>query len=125
MVTVSQVTNASNIELICLTYEIFLERVQNAIDNKENFKYHTEQARKALYVLVNGLNLQDTVAGDIFQILVYVQQCLLKYDTLQDAYTLGSELKAIFDELASREPVKQVAMKNTSMWDDRNIKHRR
>ncbi|ONI47417.1 hypothetical protein AN644_00480 [Candidatus Epulonipiscium fishelsonii] len=113
MVTVAQVTQASDAEMICLTYELFLERVQDAINNKDEFKQHTQRAREVLKVLVNNLDFDVPISSNVFQIYVYVQKMLLKYDTLPDAYKLIRHLQETFEMVNKQQPYRQQVMQNT------------
>ncbi|ONI39105.1 hypothetical protein AN640_02045 [Candidatus Epulonipiscium fishelsonii] len=113
MVTVAQVTQASDAEMLCLTYELFLERVQEAMDNKDEFKRHTKRAREVIKVLVNNLDFDIPISNNVFQIYVYVQRLLLRYETLPEAYQLIRHLQETFEMVSKQQPQRQQVMKNT------------
>lgn len=113
MVTVAQITQASDVEMICLTYQLFLDRVQDAIDNQDDFKEHVNRAKDVLKVLVNNLDFDVPISSNIFQIYIYVQKMLLKYETLPDAHKLIRHLQETFEMVNTQQPNRQQVMQNT------------
>ncbi|OON98129.1 MAG: hypothetical protein ATN35_05815 [Epulopiscium sp. Nele67-Bin004] len=116
MITVAQVTQASEIELLCITYELFLESVQDAIDEPDQklSKNHRARAKKILRILFSNLNLEDKLAHDLFDIYIYVQKCLNEKDGLAEAHKLISNIKRGYDEVRNTQPIKKsAAMENT------------
>ncbi len=114
MITVAQVTQASDIELLCITYELFLEQIQLAIDNLEHSKMHIQKARDILKILVANLDLTIPVAQDIYDIYIYVQKLLVNNEDLEAVYRIITNLKSGYEDLKKSELVNShKVMENT------------
>ncbi len=112
MVTVAQVSQASDIRLMYLAHEIFLDNVQLAINNKVEMNKYTQKAKEVIHILVGNLNFDEPICGTIFQIYVYVQKMLIKYEDLEIAYDQMKKLQDVFAELEERRPNQQAVMQN-------------
>lgn len=97
MKTVAQVAQAFEIELLCMTYEIFLENLQHAIDTKQS-KYF-KKSREALIVLINNLNMSEPLAHELFDLYIYVQKLLLTKKDLDVAFNMMSSIKDAYQTL--------------------------
>lgn len=122
MITVSNVVNASQEELLCITYELLLEQIDLAqkCEEIEERKLHTEKAIHILQMLAGDLNFEYDIAKELFRIYVYVQGLLIngKYtEKLEEAYRLIHKIylgyKQITEEMlaSGRESVMQNAEK--------------
>ena len=93
MITTSRIVNASEIELVCITYEMFFEAIEKAIEAPvEARQEEIGRARAVLMVLTENLNFEAGIASDLFKLYVYVQNLLIndyqKDSKLREAYEL-------------------------------------
>ncbi len=111
MITVAQVTQASELELVRMTYQLFLETVQDAMDEEDTIirKKLVQRARDILKILVNNLDFEVPMAGDLFDLYVYVQKLLVSRDGLPEAFNLISIIKDGYDSLPDDERPRAVA----------------
>ena len=75
MITVSNVVNASKGELLCITYELFLEQIELAKKSEEpaGRKQAIQKAIKIIQMLVKDLNFEYELSKELFSLYVYVQ----------------------------------------------------
>ncbi len=101
MITVAQVTQASDVELLCITFDLFLESVQEAIDEDdiEIKKKHINHCREVLKVLVNNLDMAVPLAQDLFDLYVYVQKLLVSKEGLVEAHRIMARIKDGFEHI--------------------------
>ena len=107
MITVSNVVNAPKGQLLCITYELFLEKVQQAIEAKgEERNLIAKKAINIIQMLAGDLDFNYEISRDLFRIYVYVQGLLIqnKYtEKLEEAYRLMEKLYIGFKEAAKQE----------------------
>lgn len=108
MITVSTIANASEIQLLCLTYELFLADVKEAITLKGNQrKGKVQGAREVLTVLTENLNFEVSLSQDLFKVYVYVQNILINaYEDdkkLSECYQLIEMIYKGYKELEEQE----------------------
>ncbi|OON96717.1 MAG: hypothetical protein ATN36_05150 [Epulopiscium sp. Nele67-Bin005] len=113
MVTVSQVAQASEAELLCLTYQIFIDHIEEARNNPEKREYHLTKARETIKVLVNGLNFKDEIAHTIFNIYVYVQKLMLKEESWDEACKIMAHLQETYRMAGESIPKQQQTLQNS------------
>lgn len=118
MITVSNVANASQGELLCITYKLFLRHMKEAIDKTGmNQKKHVDTGIEIIKHLAENLNFEVGIAAELFQIYVYVQNLLINYkynqDNLKEAYKLIETIAKGYEEIVEQETTKKPAMQNT------------
>ncbi|MGL4343816.1 MAG: flagellar protein FliS [Cellulosilyticaceae bacterium] len=78
MITSATIANASQIELLCLTYEIFLEDIEEALQSSgKERKIRVDHAKEVLGQLVEGLNFELEMASYLFKLYIYMQDLLI------------------------------------------------
>lgn len=112
MVTVSNIINASQGELLCITYELLLENIKSATQhiNEPEYKKYIQKAVEIIQMLVSDLNFNYALAKDLFRIYVYVQGLLVtakQKEKLEEAYRLIDKLYGAFKQVAAQEDVKK------------------
>ena len=117
MITVSNVANASPGELLCMTYEILLHHIQEAISTKGKVKEeHVSQAIEVIKQLVGDLNFEIPITRDLFKLYVYVQNLLVNHQYhiqgLEQAYQLIHTIYDGYKEITQKEVNKKPAMQN-------------
>lgn len=117
MVTVSNIANASQGELLCITYEMLLEEIQNAMEEqtKDERKKHIDQAVKIIKMLASDLDFRYDLAHQLFNIYVYVQGLLIKsrdHVMLEEAYKLINKLYEAYKQITENEQNKKPIMQN-------------
>ncbi|MGL4361717.1 MAG: flagellar protein FliS [Cellulosilyticaceae bacterium] len=118
MITVSSVVNASEIQLLCITYELFLNDINNAMqlegDARQAAIHH---AKEVLYVLGDNLNLEVPIAKDLLKLYMYVQKILVENtsddECLKESYKLVEAVYKGYKELEKNEKNQRPTMKNT------------
>lgn len=93
MITVATIAHATEKELIALTYELFLEAIDQALTSEgELRKKAVERGKDVLKVLTQNLNFEVDLAKDLFDLYVYIQNLLINHfneaDKLQESYNL-------------------------------------
>ena len=91
MITVLNVANASPVELLCLTYELFLDTLKEVqISQGEAQRAKLEKVREILISLTENLDTEVPLAQDLFKLYIYIQGLLVtpKPVHLEEAYTL-------------------------------------
>lgn len=117
MVTVSNIANASQGELLCITYEMLLEEIQKAMEEqtKDERKKHINQAVKIIKMLASDLDFRYDLANQLFNIYVYVQGLLIKsrdHVMLEEAYKLINKLYEAYKQITEDEQNKKPIMQN-------------
>lgn len=120
MITVSNVVNASKGELLCITYELFLEQIELAKKSEESEKRKAaiQKSIKILQMLVNDLNFEYEISKELFSIYVYVQGLLINAkdnQKLDEAYKLIHKIYSAFKQVAQQETTKQPVMQNAEV----------
>ena len=120
MITVSAVANASRTNLLCITYEILLDKLRyisdnvdilksKDIENKESIKKLKESIIDAigiLKMLAGDLNFEFDISNQLFSIYVYVQGILIKNKTkegIEEAYSIIHKIYEPYKVLANNE----------------------
>lgn len=117
MITVSSIANASEVELLCKTYEILMEDIKESIgkDYLERVKY-IEHAKKVLKVLSGNLDFKYELANDLFDIYIYIQNLLInsfKIDSkLEEAYKLIDTIYQGYLQNEKNEKIKKPSIAN-------------
>lgn len=115
MKTVAQVAQAFEIELLCMTYDIFLENLQHAIDTNQS-KYF-RKSREALIVLINNLNMSEPLAHELFDLYIYIQKLLLTKKDLGVAFDMMSSIRDAYQTLMEQG----IGMNNKVLTNTQNI----
>ncbi|WP_070000657.1 flagellar protein FliS [Cellulosilyticum sp. I15G10I2] len=119
MTTVSAIANASKGELLCITYEIFLYNIKEALNETEDKR--AEYVNKAIDViktLAEDLDFEIPITQELFRLYVYVQGVLVQHkvtdENLEHVYEIIDKLYQGFLEIA-HSGTEQAApsMKNT------------
>lgn len=78
MVTVANIVNATDTQLICMTYDLFVESIEDAL-SVEGLERKTKlvRTREILMSLSENLNLEVQIGKDLFRLYVYIQNILL------------------------------------------------
>lgn len=108
MITVSNVMNASRGQLLCITYEILLESIQQAIDHfdDKDRKKHIQKAVQVIQLLTEDLNFDYDLSKDLFRIYVYVQGLLVtakQKEQLDEAYRLIDKIYGGYKQITEKE----------------------
>lgn len=112
MITAATVTHASRIELLCLTYALFLEDIERALlCTGEDRKKIVAHSREVLLQLVESLDFKQQIAKELFAVYIYIQNILINKrdedDKLREVYDLMNKLYQSYIQLMERESEKQ------------------
>lgn len=118
MITVSNIVNASRGELLCITYELLLERIELAIKSEEadERKKHIYKAIEVVQMLAGDLDFEIELSKELFRIYVYVQGLLInakENDKLEEAYKLIDKIYQAYKKITEEEVNKRPSMQNT------------
>ena len=118
MITVSNIVNASRGELLCITYELLLERIELAIKSEEadERKKHIHKAIEVVQMLAGDLEFEIELSKELFRIYVYVQGLLInakENDKLEEAYKLIDKIYQAYKKITEEEVNKRPSMQNT------------
>lgn len=118
MITVANVANASRVELLCITYELFLHHIEEALKkDKESRQERINHAKEVLLNLTEDLNFEMAIASDLFNIYIYVQNILINFykedNQLKEAYELIEMIYQSYLKLAMQEKDAVPVMQNT------------
>lgn len=119
MITVSNVANASRGQLLCITYELLLEKIDLA--KQKEGQARDIEAKKAIDIvqmLVGDLDFNIDISKDLFRIYVYVQSLLIgskEIDKLDEAYKLIEKIYLGFKEACKNEETSQPSIQNAEM----------
>lgn len=118
-ITVSSVANASKGELLCITYELLLERIKNAGQKEGNErKIESKKAVEIIQMLVADLDFSIEISKELFRIYVYVQGLLIQSkasEGFDEAYKLIEKLYSAFKEIAEKEEKSKPSMQNAEV----------
>lgn len=116
MITVSKVANASRGELLCITYEMLIEEISQAVSQQEEEKKrHIEKAVRIIHMLAGDLDFEIPLSRELFRIYIYVQGLLVQGTTkerLEEALSLIDNLYQGFKEAVQQEESKVPSIKN-------------
>ena len=118
MITVSNIVNASRGELLCITYELLLERIELAIKSEEAVerKKYLNKAIEIVQILAGYLDFEIELSKELFRIYVYVQGLLInakENDKLEEAYKLIDKIYQAYKKITEEEVNKRPSMQNT------------
>ena len=119
MITVSNVAQASRGELLCMTYELLLEQIEQAIKSEvpERKKY-LDKSIQILRMLVGDLDFEIPLSSELFRIYVYVQGLLIQGKTvkkLEEAYRLVNKIYEAFKKITEEDCDKKSSIQNAEV----------
>lgn len=93
MITPAHVVEATDAQLICITYELFLEAIHKALGKNDKGRAESiNHAKDVLGVLTENLNFEVPLSHNLFNLYVYIQNILINHykedDQLKEAYEL-------------------------------------
>ncbi len=117
MITVSTVVNASKTQMLCITYEILLDKLEyiseninelksNENNNKIKVEETINESINIIKMLAGDLNFEFDIANQLFKLYVYVQGLLIKSKTkesMEEAYTIINKLYMSYKEISQGE----------------------
>lgn len=118
MITASNVANASPGELLCMTYKLFLEHIQQAIavDGKAR-QEHVDIGLEIIKQLTGDINFEVELGVQLFNLYVYMQKLLInhKYDEeyLTEAHRLMNIISEGYMKITQEEDKRVRVMQNT------------
>lgn len=117
LITVSTVANASPVQLLCITYEIFLHHMEEAIKGSdEKRQERITQGVEVIKTLVEDLNFESPMAPELFRLYVYIQGVLLGYrvtdEKLEHVYEIMERIYKAFLEIGEQQELSSASMKN-------------
>lgn len=117
MITVSAIANASQGELLCITYEMFLNHIQQALGQSHPHRDQAiEQAVEILKVLVEDLDFTYPLSNELFELYVYMQGVLLNYkvtdEKLKHVYQVMDNLYQAFLEINAQQQEGEPSIQN-------------
>lgn len=119
MITVSSVANASRGQLLCITYELLLERIELAKQKEgQARKIEAKKAIDIVQMLVGDLNFDIEISKELFRIYVYVQGLLIQSkhtEKLEEAYKLIEKLYVAFKEITKNETQNKPSIQNAEV----------
>lgn len=120
MITVSTIANATEIQLLCVTYELFLDDIKKVIDSEGEVRNrYLTRAKETLMVLTENLNFEVALARNLFDLYVYVQNTLINHsatnDKLEEVYRLIDAVYQGYLQLSEQEKENTPTMVNTQM----------
>ncbi len=92
MITVAQVAAANEIELLCLTYDLFLEKVGALVANNTASIPYKKDALKVLTVLIGNLDMSVALSHDLFDLYIFIQKLVIEGD-YADAAEIMSHIR--------------------------------
>ncbi|MGL6173794.1 MAG: flagellar protein FliS [Cellulosilyticaceae bacterium] len=116
-VTETNIPYASQGELLCTTYEIFLEQISGAqkLEGRQKQKC-VEVGIEIIKQLVEGLDFKIKISRELFRIYVYIQGLLInhKYNetNLKEAYQLMEMIYIAYKQIVETGAIKTPAMSN-------------
>lgn len=120
MITVSAIANATKGQLLCITYEIFLYSIKEALketeDKREEYIF---KAIDVIKVLVQDLDFEQPIAHELLRLYIYMQGILLEYkvsdEKLEHVYQVMDVIYKGFLEAEQLGEQSLPSMKNTEM----------
>lgn len=111
MITVSNVVNATRGQLLCITYELLLEKIELARQKEgQERKVEAKKAIDIVQMLAGDLDFNVAISRDLFRIYVYVQGLLIQskdLHKLEEAYRLIEKIYVGFKEAVKQEEMQQ------------------
>lgn len=105
MITVSQIANANRGELLCRTYELLIETLQQAKDKEEaERKNAVHKALQIIQILVGDLDFSYELASELMRIYIYIQGLLVYKPTnrkIEEAIHLIDKINKGYKQIAS------------------------
>ena len=126
MVTVSAIANSSKTQLLCITYEILLNKLKHISEhieelrsenysNKGEIEKDIEQSIRIVKMLANDLDFEFDISVYLFKLYVYVHGILIKNKTtegINEAYTIIHKLYIAYKEISKNEINSGESMRN-------------
>lgn len=123
MITASQVANATQGQLLRITYDLLLESLDNIKKRSEEetdkaFAQEIGRSRQILQTLIDTLDFKQAIAQDLLSIYVYINglliKSLIKYDDslIEEAKELINRLLVGWDEITANDTVTTKVMNN-------------
>lgn len=123
MITASQVANATQGQLLRITYDLLLESLDNIKKRKEAaadkaFAQEIGRSRQILQTLIDTLDFKQAIAQDLLSIYVYINglliKSLIKYDDslIEESKDLINRLLVGWDEITANDTVTTKVMNN-------------
>ena len=96
----ARISSASQSQLCVITFEILLERIDQALacDEPEAYASAVEKARLSLQTLMSALDMDNEIAQRLFQLYVFADKLLVRAYFAGDRTAL-SEARLIFEPL--------------------------
>lgn len=115
-----RITNASPAELVVITYDILVDRINRALASAEADVYieNVNGARDAVAELVGALEADNPVALELHPIYMYINTLLMgalvyeKRANLEEALTIIAPLREGFVEVSQSQPNEEAVYKN-------------
>lgn len=111
MITVSNVVNATKGQLLCITYELLLEKIELAKQKEgQERKIESKKAIDIIQMLAGDLDFKVPISRDLFKIYVYVQGLLIQgkdLHKLEEAYNLIEKIYVGFKEAVKQEEIEK------------------
>jgi flagellar protein FliS len=117
MVTVSTIANATQGELLCITYEMFLYNIEEALKTSgESRDEYIMRALDIIRTLAGDLNFEMVIAQDLFKLYIYVQGILITRNVtdekLEHAYKIIDVIYKGFLQICDKTLEASPSMKN-------------
>ncbi|MCL2852882.1 MAG: flagellar protein FliS [Defluviitaleaceae bacterium] len=119
----ARISSASQTQLCVITYEILLERIDQALmcgeDDTHGYKAAVEKARYTLQTLLSALDMDNEIARQLFSLYVFADKLLVQAyfsgdrSSLQDARMIFEPLMLAYREAEAAdvpENVKQAVL---------------
>ncbi len=77
---VARISNATNVQLIIINYEILLDYLKEAVisfDDNKNFEENINKAQKALGNLMDSLDMKYDISKDLLSLYIYVNKLII------------------------------------------------
>ncbi len=85
MVTVSAIANATRGQLLCITYEMFLYHIEEALKKAEEKRdEHLQKAGEIIKTLTEDLDFEVPLSHELFRLYVYIQGVLMESQVSDD-----------------------------------------
>lgn len=117
MITTMSIVHASQGELLCITYELFMKNIEEAIQAAmlERQKY-VDTGIEIIKQLVENLDFEIEFSQELFRLYVYVQGLLINHkfheENLQEAKQLMDILHEGYKQVLDKEEIKVPTMTN-------------
>lgn len=112
----NRITSADRQQLLVITYELFIEYVNEAIaniDNNEVFKNNLQYAKKYHGELVNGLDMSYEISKELLALYIYMNKKLIEASMNHDIQSLV-EVKTLSNVLLD-------GWKNATLEEDKPL----